>query len=280
MCGIYCSISDVQYVLPSRTELNLLKHRGPDSCNTIQRAVRGCSATNPRYLTFCASVLSLRGSHMVQQPLEDSVSDSLLCWNGEAWRYNGEKVQGNDAQAVFNLLLEAARGTSTGADVANSDLQESLGRVLSVVSLISGPFAFVFYEGRSKRILFGRDILGRRALLTTTATDGSVTISSVSGDSTSDDWKEVEADGIYIIDIDSRSDSNDVANTFSNDNALLAQKPKRSPWLPRDCDASLPRTLVLFSCVNLSIVLTRNAAVSILSLQRRVSGLSASGSKS
>ena len=256
MCGIYCSISNGQHVSPSKTELDLLKHRGPDSCNTIRRAVHGSSRTGVHYLTFCASVLLLRGSQVVQQPLEDSVSGSLLCWNGEAWRYNGEEVQGNDAQVIFNLLLEAARRTSTGDDVASSDLQESLGRVLSVVSMISGPFAFVFYDGRSKRILFGRDILGRRALLTTTAVDGSMIISSVSGDSVSDDWKEVEADGIYIIDIDCRPDSNDVANTFSHDDILLAQTPKRFPWLPRDCDASLSRTLVLFSCVNLSIVLT------------------------
>ena len=256
MCGIYCSISDGQHVLPSETELNLLKVRGPDSCNTIRRTVRGRSSTNRYYLTFCASVLSLRGLQVVQQPLEDPVSESLLCWNGEAWRYAGEEVQGNDAQVIFHLLLEAAKGASAGADGARSDSREAFSRVLSVVSMISGPFAFVFYDSRSKRILFGRDILGRRALLTTTAIDGTVIISSVSGDSTSDGWKEVEADGIYIIDFDCRSDSNDIANTFSHDNARLAQNPKRFPWLPRDCDASLLRTLVLFSCVNHSIALT------------------------
>ena len=256
MCGIYCSISDGQHVLPSKTEHNLLKLRGPDSCNTIRRTVYGHSSTNPHYLTFCASVLSLRGSHLVQQPIEDPVSESLLCWNGEAWRYDGKEVQGNDAQFIFHLLLEAAKEASAGAGVASSDLEGSVGRVLSVVGMISGPFAFVFYDSRSKRILLGRDILGRRALLTTTATDGNIIISSVSGDSTSDDWKEVEADGIYIIDLDCRSDSNDVANTFSHDNARLAQKPKRFPWLPGDCDASLSRILVLFSCANHSIVLT------------------------
>ena len=256
MCGIYCSISDGQHVLPSEAELDLLKFRGPDSCHTIRRTAHGRSSTNRQYLTFCASVLSLRGSHVVQQPLEDPVSESLLCWNGEAWRYDGEEVQGNDAEAIFHLLLEAAQGASADVGAPSTDFRESLGRVLSVVSMISGPFAFVFYDSRNKQILFGRDILGRRALLSTTAIDGSVIISSVSGGSASNDWKEIEADGIYIIDIDCRSDSNDVANTFSHDNARLAQKPKRYPWLLRDCDASLSRTLVLSSCDNHSILLT------------------------
>ncbi|KAL8795255.1 MAG: hypothetical protein Q9195_002266 [Heterodermia aff. obscurata] len=237
MCGIYCSISDGQHVLPSKTEIDLLELRGPDLCNTIRRTVNRPSSTGRHYLTFCASVLSLRGSHVVQQPLEDSVSESLLCWNGEAWRYDGKEVQGNDAQLIFHHLLEAAKGASAGPDLATSDRRESLGRVLSVVSMISGPFAFVFYDSRSRRILFGRDILGRRALLTTTAIDGSVIISSVSGDSTSDDWKEVEADGIYIIDIDCRLDPNNIANTFSHDTFNGECPPSQLPVLSLDSSA-------------------------------------------
>ena len=248
MCGIYCSLSQSQHILPSATELELLQKRGPDACNTVRRVVPAQDGVTYRYLTFCSTVLSLRGNHVVPQPCEDPFSTSLLCWNGEAWRYDGKDVLGNDAQFIFDLLLESATGTSSGVDPATLASDASMNRVLSVFSKISGPFAFVFYDGRSQRIFYGRDVLGRRTLLTTTASDGSIIISSVCGDSTNTTWGEVEADGIYIFDIvDQKSLSRDVSEVLSQDHEILAAKSERVTWSPRKGDRSQPRQLVLIS---------------------------------
>lgn len=263
MCGIFFSISHHRHVLPSEAELELLKKRGPDSCKTIQRVVHGKSRIAPHYLTFCSTVLSLRGTHLVQQPLQDPSSESLFCWNGEAWSYEGKAIEGNDAQVVFNLLLEAAEGTFPCADG-----EVPLSRALCVFSKISGPFAFLFYDARSQRIFFGRDVLGRRALLTTITDDGSILISSVGGDSTPNAWEEVEADGIHVIeiDIDCRKNITDITDDFSQNDELLAYEPKQMPWSPGNCDSFASRTLVLSSCVDLLTVLTCKVEISISSI--------------
>lgn len=248
MCGIYCSLSNSQHILPSKTELELLHKRGPDACNTVRRVVPTQDRVTFRYLTFCSTVLSLRGTYVVQQPLEDPSSSSLLCWNGEAWRYDGKDILGNDAQFIFDLLLESAKGTSSGADAALFAPDASLTRILSVLSKISGPFALVFYDDRSQRIFYGRDVLGRRTLLTTTASDGSIVISSACGDSTNTIWDEVEADGIYIVDVfDRKKLSRDIPDILSQDHEILAFKRERITWLPKDCDASNPSKLVLIT---------------------------------
>ena len=248
MCGIYCSLSQSQHILPSKIELELLQKRGPDACNTVRRVVPAQDGVTFRYLTFCSTVLSLRGDHVVQQPCEDSSSTSLLCWNGEAWRYDGKDILGSDAQFIFDLLLEAVKETSSDDDRATSTSDTSMNRILSVLSKISGPFAFVFYDGRGQRVFFGRDVLGRRTLLTTTASDGSIIISSVSGDFTNTTWGEVEADGIYTFDIvDQTKSSQDVAEILSQDYEILATESERITWSPKDCDTSKPRKLVLIS---------------------------------
>lgn len=248
MCGIYCSLSQSQHIVPSKTELELLQKRGPDACNTVRRVVPAQDGVTYRYLTFCSTVLSLRGNHVVPQPCEDSFSTSLLCWNGEVWRYDGKDILGNDAQFIFDRLLESAKGTSSGADPESFASDASTNRILSVLSKISGPFAFVFYDDRSQRIFYGRDVLGRRTLLTTTASDGSIIISSACGDSTNITWGEVEADGIYIVDIiDQKKLSRDASAILSQDHEILASKSERITWSPRDCDTSKPRKLVLIS---------------------------------
>lgn len=214
MCGIYCHIrrhaSDlgvshqIQQGQPSSLPenehgvplelLNLLEHRGPDALDTISILEPDLQLS----LVFTSSVLSLRGTHITRQPLVNKTvnSDSahVLCWNGEAWRYNGSEflVHENDGDVIFNALVQ------------------SQGKIAKVIEQIEGPFAFVFYDRPRHKLWFGRDWLGRRSLLTAKrdSNNGLLTLCSVSSGTNDHDWVEVEADGIYCIDLAAIEKSN------------------------------------------------------------------------
>ena len=155
---------------------------------------------------------------------------------------------GNDAQIVFKYLLEAAKGPPADANTTSSDAESSLRRILTVLSRISGPFAFLFYDSRAQRIFFGRDILGRRALLTAVAREGSMLLSSVRDPSQSDVWEEVEADGLRVINIGPAAGRKDFARDPSKPCISLAFVPMYIPWSTRTSDGSLSDDLV--SCSN------------------------------
>ena len=126
----------------------------------------------------------------MKQPLHDPSTGSVLCWNGEAWRINDLAVQGNDAEAVFALLS------------STKDQNEAL----DVLRSVDGPFAFAYFDGDAKKLIYGRDRLGRRSLLVKGSEydEGEFCLSSVADDPGAG-WTEVQADGIYVMDLASRS---------------------------------------------------------------------------
>jgi len=180
MCGIFfCLNAKRNTVLDQKTK-SLLSHRGPDSFRQHDVVVDGVS------LTFVSTVLSLRSHHVVSQPLIDE-RGSVLCWNGEAWSFADEEgdITGNDTDAVFKKL----HGASSHEEV------------LSVFSAIRGPFACVYYHSTQRRVYFGRDCLGRRSLVTATTQCGEKIIASIPTDPALQ-WSEVDAEGIFYIDLD------------------------------------------------------------------------------
>lgn len=140
-------------------------------------------------MTFLSTVLSLRGTELVSQPLTDKGTGSVLCWNGEAWSVNGDAVTGSDSNTVFDLLLKASRSP------------DSRRAVVQLLSGIRGPYAIVFYDAVNELVYYGRDCLGRRSLLKKTTSDGSLVLSSVCDNATGEAWAEVEADGIYAVEL-------------------------------------------------------------------------------
>ncbi|KAL8738199.1 MAG: hypothetical protein Q9181_000970 [Wetmoreana brouardii] len=192
MCGILFSYSGDAGDKPSSDLLDHLSRRGPDQIKSIFVKPSRFS------LTFVSTVLSLRGQCLVQQPLQDPLSGSLLCWNGEAWRINGHAVEGNDAVAVFDILVKA-----TAPDASSPTAHYPLVDEAIVKSLhrISGPYAFIFYHASYGKVYYGRDVLGRRSLLRSQGQDGSPMVSSVCCGISSGSWTEVEADGIYVIEL-------------------------------------------------------------------------------
>ncbi|KAK8163365.1 asparagine synthase related protein [Phyllosticta citribraziliensis] len=179
MCGIFASISRHDPIHPDPTVTRLLRNRGPDSQQTLVRSVDGC------HLVLHATVLALRGTSIVSQPLLDRDSGSVLCWNGEAWEIDREPVLGNDSEAVLDLFVDACHN----------------GGIARAISRIRGPYAFVFYDAPHRRLYFGRDCLGRRSLLLAEQA-GNLMLSSICDYKVSNEWREVEADGIFFVDLD------------------------------------------------------------------------------
>lgn len=190
---------------PDADVLRLLQRRGPDSTSCAQhtyghdceKAPQQHESSGDIFLNFTSTVLSLRGSRTVTQPLQSSDGSHVLCWNGEAWSIAGQAAKGNDTEAVFELLSTAA-SQSHGTSLSAQDASNAIAKHMAT---IAGPYAFVFYDRRAAKVYLGRDFLGRRALLWRTTESGDLLISSVTSGSHDNAWSEIEADGIYCIDL-------------------------------------------------------------------------------
>ena len=233
MCGIFFSLSKHDFVDPAAEELHLLRCRGPDSCRTVYRKLQYGLEDPICYLTVTATVLALRGDHVIEQPIEDSTSGSLLCWNGEAWAIDGEKIGGNDALAVFDLLLKATEPPKR--EILRCSSERALAKeVTYALGLISGPFAFLYFDARHQQLFFGRDVLGRRSLLRTVREDGCLIISSVPGESGLSTWIEIDANGIYNVDVAQMLKTLKSPNSAEANSTRTADEIKNIPWSLRE----------------------------------------------
>jgi len=198
MCGIFFSLSRHDFTTPDSHTEQLLRKRGPDSLG-INRVVVPANPSTPEapssdlQATFIATVLSLRGTSLTKQPLRDEDTGSILCWNGEAWSITNQPVSGSDSRAVFDALI-----APLPEDISVSETS-AIEHAVQVFSSIRGPYAFVFYDARNQLVFYGRDCLGRRSLLN--KIDDAFVLSSVCDNTTGDNWTEVEADGIYVLDL-------------------------------------------------------------------------------
>ncbi|KAL8674531.1 MAG: hypothetical protein Q9168_001049 [Polycauliona sp. 1 TL-2023] len=194
MCGIFFTYSSDSDVALSSELFDRLTRRGPDH---VGRSSSKCSTGS---IIFISSVLSLRGEGVVKQPLDDSHTGSVLCFNGEAWYLDNAVIPGNDTQVVFDLLLQATAEVDPLPLLGHRD---PVGQaVVKALSRISGPYAFIYYEARHNQLFYGRDPMGRRSLLTYKGEESfmvsSVPFNAASGGT----WTEVEANGIYAISSD------------------------------------------------------------------------------
>jgi asparagine synthetase B (glutamine-hydrolysing) len=192
MCGIFCSVSRHEHVEPSSAVKSLLDARGPDASNTVHLR----SEASQAFITCHSTVLSLRGSTTTTQPLSKAGSKSTLCWNGEAWGVRGERPAGNDTICIFDVLEQVTTLSPPGSTVI-----EAATAVARALSEVAGPYAFVFFDELHSRVYFGRDFLGRRSLLRSVDPNGNLLLSSITDGLLENDWIEVEADGVYCIEL-------------------------------------------------------------------------------
>ena len=208
MCGIYLSCSTSHAPDPGGALRSCLEKRGPDSCKTIGRRTQGpgkprkATKQPPIFLKIFSTVLSLRGDVVVEQPLVDPDTTSVLCWNGEAWKIDGKAIIGNDAEAIFNHLVIATTPDDSNLSTRYPyDGESHVERVVGVFSRITGPYAFVYYDACTAQIFYGRDVLGRRSLLINKHRKESFAISSICDPDSGQEWEEVPTDGIYVLDL-------------------------------------------------------------------------------
>lgn len=110
------------------------------------------------------------------------------------------------------MLREVEASSSTSMEEEDQTKTEK--KILDVFRAIEGPFAFVYWFEKGQKIFFGRDRLGRRSLMMKRdGRTGKVVLSSVvelnggaddangNTNGSSNGWKEVEADGIYVLDL-------------------------------------------------------------------------------
>ncbi|KAI1906178.1 hypothetical protein LOZ12_003833 [Ophidiomyces ophidiicola] len=202
MCGIFFSVGDTEPAYPEEDTLCNIKNRGPDSyqAHQVTFSSQGIGEQEcGKHLTFISSVLSLRGATIATQPFIDPPSESVLCWNGEAWKLSNEVLAGNDTYRIFQLFLESIKPPNNGTLPCTR--QVPLGTLAQAISTIAGPFAFVFYDRPWSRIIYGRDFLGRRSLLQGRDYKANFVISSVCAGTPSNCFEEVSTDGIHVLDL-------------------------------------------------------------------------------
>lgn len=247
MCGIFFSLSTSGPVLPAEETATLLRNRGPDSFQEhtirveIPHSQESFEKSKPvsLSLTFISTVLALRGDHVYAQPLIDDASKSVLCWNGEAWKIDGVPVQGNDTELIFSLFLEAVKAPKAKDGEATSSA-DSLGGICNLISNISGPFSFVFYDGINSRIYFSRDCLGRRSLLQGVDEEGDLRICSICDGTSSAHFEEVDTNGLYMIDLAHAFRNDSFDSTVLNDaNHMTAFNIITIPWVFKE-DVAAP----------------------------------------
>lgn len=234
MCGFIfsCCFGEAHHHSPSALEF--IAQRGPDSLNIIRRAISGHpillsdgKGTSKLNLTVAASVLSLRGTDIVSQPLSDDETGSFLCWNGEAWKTGGREVLGNDSETIFSSLLDAVKYPKPEQH-GKQYLEATADDVGIILGSVEGPFSFLFYDGLSHRVFYGRDELGRRSLLINNNADSGIIISSVSSEP--GPWTEVEAKGIFTIDLATEAASHGILPQVPQITPSKSFLPSLIPW--------------------------------------------------
>lgn len=214
MCGIFFSLNISDFVPPEIDTYNLLRNRGPDCVRHHKlrlpyQSIDGSDGDSDEeepsslFLTFISTVLDLRGDHIQPQPIVDTESESILCWNGEAWKIFGELVRGNDAHRVFETVVEALNPSPSEENPGAPYLsrEQTLQQLANVMGGISGPYSFLLYDGFNSRIIYGRDPLGRRSLLRGWDESGTFKICSVCDGTSSNNYEEVETDGLHVIEL-------------------------------------------------------------------------------
>ncbi|XP_003746166.3 asparagine synthetase domain-containing protein 1 [Galendromus occidentalis] len=139
-------------------------------------------------LTFHAAVLSLRGDGSDSQPHQSE--EGLLCFNGEIYEgLESTSPEQSDSRALFRALQET----------------HSLEGIVQIIGSLRGPWALSYFCSRTGKLLFGRDVFGRRCLLVRKTCCGFQLTSVACPESSSKFWEEIPVRGIYVYDVNDSS---------------------------------------------------------------------------
>lgn len=143
MCGINCivSLSRTQKNLSKRISLmnSRITHRGPDE-TTI--------AVVDKHIVMGFNRLEIVGGEKAKQPIYNKEKTLVLICNGEI--YNHKNLQ-------KKYCKKHTFSTTSDAEII-LHLYEEMGDAF--VSKLEGQFAFILFDKKQKRIIFGRDRFG------------------------------------------------------------------------------------------------------------------------
>jgi asparagine synthetase B (glutamine-hydrolysing) len=137
-------------------------NRGPDGFSTASISnteLADCVHGGIQSCVFGASVLHIQGTHITRQPYID-VDENILCWNGEV--FGGIERDTNVSDTV--LVAALLRNSIHNITLQPSSLESIGNAIVSALSIICGPYAFVYYHKKSQSLFYGRDPFGRRSL--------------------------------------------------------------------------------------------------------------------
>ncbi|KAG4096227.1 hypothetical protein H8356DRAFT_1682263 [Neocallimastix lanati (nom. inval.)] len=165
MCGILFYLGKNQESLKEKDNFkewqelkNKISSRGPDLTSTENFDIsitNDLNQSNKYNISFYDSVLHIRGIEITKQPCIDK-NGNVLCWNGEI--YDGINVPDNES----DTLILSNRLSEISCD-DNEILMKK--KLLNVFEIIQGEWAFIYYQKNQNLLWFGRDYLGRRSLL-------------------------------------------------------------------------------------------------------------------
>jgi asparagine synthetase B (glutamine-hydrolysing) len=105
MCGILLKLGPSQAALSAAvpTLRDEVAKRGPDCTQTHSIDITDSDTGPAISLEFTSSVLSLRGQHVVKQPLVDE--RYVFCWNGQVFRGLDVNIAENDTERIWKAIL-------------------------------------------------------------------------------------------------------------------------------------------------------------------------------
>jgi asparagine synthetase B (glutamine-hydrolysing) len=160
---------------------------------------------------FAASILHTQGDELTKQPVRNSDNDILL-WNGDIF---GGVIVNISIRCAVNVFISGkfkpisiyqisdANRNLSDTEIIFRWLQQNDQRIPELLTMIEGPYSFVYYNNKRNEVWFGRDPLGRHSLLWSASVDN-LLITSV-GHKTIVNLTEVPALGIFCFDLNANT---------------------------------------------------------------------------
>ncbi|KAN0007019.1 hypothetical protein ACTFIU_005213 [Dictyostelium citrinum] len=185
-----------------------LINRGPDSIKSKFIEIKCHQKDIDKEITITmeliSSVLGLRGPLTIQ-PLTDLNNGNTLLWNGELFGGYEIGIHDNDTCLLLHLLSKVNNNDDDDDDDGKIERE-----LVDIMLKIKGPFAFLYWQEKKRKLWFGRDVLGRRSLLVNNETiindKPSLIISSMGSFPNGIDdsirlpkWDEINTFGLFSI---------------------------------------------------------------------------------
>lgn len=137
-------------------------------------------------LDIMISVLHMRGRCLSKQPFISKETGDIFGWNGEIFSSSIFEIgDENDGEKLANYLF----------CLDKRGFEKNL---MKTFSDIDGPFAFFYFDAKSRALYISRDLLGKRSLVLGKGPNNIHVVSSVCTiEENYGPWEELSTEGVY-----------------------------------------------------------------------------------